>query len=228
MEHLFLSSRMAHGEPLSNVVKLVPRDQMYCPTCGLEHQEVRRFCNRCGTNLETVSRALAGNVPDSLTAQKLERRQQAMRRAFLVFGSGPVWGFSLLILAEILREAMPPVQHPFYGYLTDPPPVHIVETLALFGPLLMLVGVMMLIYVRVVYGRKKESPPSEQPLPPLPEVWPQPVQKSGQTTAIPPPASVTENTTFRLEAREMEPQVVQRSSETEEVRESRQSAQEHS
>jgi hypothetical protein len=36
---------------------------VFCPKCGLQSTEGLRFCSRCGTNLETVSRALTGQLP---------------------------------------------------------------------------------------------------------------------------------------------------------------------
>lgn len=33
---------------------------MYCPSCGSNNQDERKFCTRCGTNLGVVSDALAG------------------------------------------------------------------------------------------------------------------------------------------------------------------------
>jgi len=176
---------------------------MYCPTCGLEHLEVRRFCNRCGANLDVVSRALTGALPDPTAAQKLEQRQQAMRRAFLILGSGPVLGLTMLIVAEILGQLVGPVRHP-YGFLTDPPIVNVIQNLGLFGPLLMLIGVMMMVYVRIVYGRKKDLEQAAPPPQPLSDVGTRPVIQSPPPVVTPPltPPSVTENTTFRLEAQD--------------------------
>lgn len=185
---------------------------MYCPTCSLEHTEARRFCNRCGTNLEMVFRALSGNMPDPATDEKLEQRQKAMRRALIVFGIGPIFSLGLLIVAEILRAVLPPVMDLRWGFPTDPPEVQIIQNLALFGPLLMLLGVMMMTYVRVIYGRKKDLIAPSSPPQPVPEKLTQPIYQPPQSFVTPltappearhlTPPSVTENTTFRLKAGE--------------------------
>lgn len=36
---------------------------MYCPNCGSQNATGTKFCNRCGTNLVTVSDALSGKLP---------------------------------------------------------------------------------------------------------------------------------------------------------------------
>ena len=40
---------------------------MFCPTCGRDNSIERKFCAACGTNLEAVSQALAGNDDDFFT-----------------------------------------------------------------------------------------------------------------------------------------------------------------
>lgn len=37
-------------------------DVVFCPKCGAQSIEPARFCKRCGTNLEAVSRALTGTL----------------------------------------------------------------------------------------------------------------------------------------------------------------------
>ncbi len=38
---------------------------MFCPKCGSNQSEGRRFCTICGTNLLIVSQALTGQIPQS-------------------------------------------------------------------------------------------------------------------------------------------------------------------
>jgi hypothetical protein len=40
---------------------------MFCPTCGKDNSLDLRYCASCGTNLETVSQALAGGEGDFFT-----------------------------------------------------------------------------------------------------------------------------------------------------------------
>lgn len=35
---------------------------MYCPTCGSNNEDEKKFCTRCGTNLDVVSAALSGRT----------------------------------------------------------------------------------------------------------------------------------------------------------------------
>ena len=37
---------------------------MFCPSCGKDNPQDRRFCGNCGTNLEAVSRALTEDTRD--------------------------------------------------------------------------------------------------------------------------------------------------------------------
>jgi hypothetical protein len=176
---------------------------MYCPTCGLEHLESRRFCNRCGTNLETVSRALTGVLPDPAAAEKLEKRRKAMSRAFLIFCSGPAFGIFMAILAEIFNQLLGYEMSPL-GYRVPPPISRVIESLGYFGFLLALIGVIMMINTFIVYGRKKEllQQALQQPQP-LPAAQTRQVTQPAPPASVVPlvtPPSVTENTTFRLES----------------------------
>lgn len=166
---------------------------MYCPTCGLEHLEARRFCNRCGTNLEAVSRTLAGVLHDPMAAEKLEKRQKALSRAFLTFCFGPGFAISMLIIAEILNS------------LRAYDIARIAEDSSFFGVLLMFIGIVRMINVRILYGRKSDL--LEQVRHSQPLLEPPPRHVIQQTTPqvpleIPLPPSVTEGTTFRLEPQE--------------------------
>lgn len=38
-------------------------DYVYCPKCGAQSMATLRFCTKCGTNLEAVSRVLTGQLP---------------------------------------------------------------------------------------------------------------------------------------------------------------------
>lgn len=174
---------------------------MYCPTCGLEHLEARRFCNRCGTNLESVSRALTRIVADPKAAEKLEKRRKALSRGFWVFCSGPLFALFWVVLSEILYDFL---RRPGPFGFGPPPIVRVIEDLGLFGFVLSAIGLVMMINTFIVYGRKKDllQQVAQQPQP-LPEASPRAVtQPTPQAAVVPPlmPPSVTENTTFRLES----------------------------
>lgn len=173
---------------------------MYCPTCGLEHNEARRFCSRCGTNLEVIVRTLNGEFPDPTAAEKLEKRQRALRRGFLVFCSGPLFGISVVIVSEILRSLLGQTSPWGYG---DPTVVQALQNIGLFGIVLSLIGLMMLVNAFIAYGRKRTL--LQQALqPPQPLVNPptraetHKLQPASVTPRLEPP-SVTENTTVHLE-----------------------------
>jgi hypothetical protein len=60
---------------------------MFCPTCGREEAQERKFCTACGTNLERVTKALSPNADGLLTrADKAFDRWMA-RYAGMLFSS---------------------------------------------------------------------------------------------------------------------------------------------
>src|SRR4029453_14722140 len=62
------------------------RGNMYCPSCGANQAEGRRFCTNCGTNLWVVSQALsapprfAGQSPPPYPAAREAAREAARQR----------------------------------------------------------------------------------------------------------------------------------------------------
>jgi hypothetical protein len=76
---------------------------MFCPKCGSNQGEGRRFCTVCGTNLAAVSQALTGQIPQPnyysapiphpLELERLEaQRQRAMAKGvrLSIIGGGIV------------------------------------------------------------------------------------------------------------------------------------------
>lgn len=60
---------------------------MFCPTCGREEAQERKFCTACGTNLERVTKALSPSAEGVLTrADKAFDRWMA-RYAGMFFSS---------------------------------------------------------------------------------------------------------------------------------------------
>lgn len=163
---------------------------MYCPTCSLEHTEPRRFCNRCGTNLELVLRALSGSRPEPMTNKTLEQQEQAMyftergrmrRWGFITFWGGIV----LAALVAIIGEAIRNVNYPLGNFIQD---------IAGIGGLICVVGLGMMIYSLLL----PKAPTSTQP--PSVTVLPQanstmPVSLDRRPDAV---SSITEYTTELL------------------------------
>ncbi len=44
---------------------------MYCPTCGANQPNEKKFCPACGTNLAVVTAALTGEVVSAPSAPSL-------------------------------------------------------------------------------------------------------------------------------------------------------------
>jgi hypothetical protein len=84
---------------------------MFCPKCGSNQGEGKRFCTVCGTNLAAVSQALTGQIPQPnyyappvphpLEVERLDaerRREMAKGIRFSIIGGVIVaWGFFSLI-----------------------------------------------------------------------------------------------------------------------------------
>lgn len=62
---------------------------MFCPTCGRDNAQERRFCASCGTNLEAVSQALSGNRDDFFTKTDIALDQLIARYAEHIFKDAP-------------------------------------------------------------------------------------------------------------------------------------------
>jgi len=71
---------------------------MFCPTCGSNQSEEKRFCTSCGTNLLVVSQALTGQpagsnnvTPSTPNLLELERqREVAKGLRYAIIGGGLV------------------------------------------------------------------------------------------------------------------------------------------
>ncbi|MCI0661036.1 MAG: hypothetical protein L0220_08180 [Acidobacteria bacterium] len=71
---------------------------MFCPTCGSNQGEARKYCTVCGTNLLAVSQALSGGIhntplyqppfPDPLANKREKRKASGVKLA--IFGGGIV------------------------------------------------------------------------------------------------------------------------------------------
>jgi hypothetical protein len=103
---------------------------MFCPKCGSNQGEGRRFCTVCGTNLAAVSQALTGQIPQSNyyaapTPHQLEvERLEAQRRhdmakgvRFSIIGGGIVaFKFFSYIFFDMFRGGSPIGFWTFIGF----------------------------------------------------------------------------------------------------------------
>ena len=62
---------------------------MFCPRCGRDNSEERKFCAACGTNLEAVSQVLSGDTDDFFTKTDKALDQFIARYAEHVFKKAP-------------------------------------------------------------------------------------------------------------------------------------------
>src|SRR4051794_27195205 len=51
---------------------------MFCPKCGMQSPDGLKYCRSCGTDMETVSKALTGELRP--TALESDRRRRRHRR----------------------------------------------------------------------------------------------------------------------------------------------------
>src|ERR1044071_5929445 len=62
---------------------------MFCPTCGRENPNERKFCSSCGTNLEAVSQVLSGVTTNIFTRLDTGLDQLIARYSEHVFKDAP-------------------------------------------------------------------------------------------------------------------------------------------
>ena len=62
---------------------------MFCPTCGRDDHQERKFCAACGTNLEAVSQVLSGTRTDFFTRLDTGLDQFLARYAEHIFKDAP-------------------------------------------------------------------------------------------------------------------------------------------
>ena len=62
---------------------------MFCPRCGRDNSQDRKYCATCGTNLEAVSQVLSGTTDDFFTKTDKALDQFIARYAEHVFKNAP-------------------------------------------------------------------------------------------------------------------------------------------
>ncbi len=151
---------------------------MYCPNCGKENPEGRRFCRSCGLSLQAIAPALAGESPASKSeessVQPVSRLQAAWQNPLV---------YALLLI--VLGIAVAVVGDKTLSSQTT----HDIGTIiALLG-----VGLLGLKGVMMIVAPPRPSPPAKR------------VMQVEQTSELKPallstePPSVTENTTRQLD-----------------------------
>ena len=78
---------------------------MYCPSCGNQQPEEKKFCPACGTNLGLISSALTSNNPTYNPALLSEARSRYNKQFSAAIGN-TASGIGLLIAAIFINETM--------------------------------------------------------------------------------------------------------------------------
>lgn len=81
---------------------------MYCPTCGANQSNEKKFCPACGTNLAAVTAALTGQlgpVPESNTLAAAQAQARKEMAAAIYKGTP---GLGLLLAALFIFVLLPP------------------------------------------------------------------------------------------------------------------------
>lgn len=155
---------------------------MYCPQCGSNQSEGKRFCTVCGTNLQVVTQALTGQLqpayypPMVPYPYEIERQRETAKGVKLAIIGG---GFVALKFFTAIFSG---------GSFVNP--------LSVIGFILLAIGISKLVAYR----------PSENAVPPqpsqMPASAPQPVFSSPNTSnlrvPLRPAPSVTEDETRHL------------------------------
>jgi hypothetical protein len=152
---------------------------MYCPNCGKENAEGRRFCRSCGLSLQTTAPALAGGSPtpgvDESSVEPVSRMQAAWQN--------PLIYALLLIVFGVIMGAVS-------EWALRSQTAHDIGTIiALLG-----VGLLGLKGVMMIVATPRPAPPAKRVI----QVEQTSELKPGLLSAEPP--SVTENTTRQLDA----------------------------
>ena len=80
---------------------------MYCPTCGANQANEKKFCSACGTNLAVVMAALSGQLATAPAPDPVAVQQENARRemAAAIYKGAP--GLGLLLAALFLFLLLP-------------------------------------------------------------------------------------------------------------------------
>ena len=154
---------------------------MYCPNCGKENAEGRRFCRSCGLSLQTIDPALGGESPT--TVEEEENSVQPVSRMQAAWQNPLIYAVLLIVFGVIM------------GAVSERAPLRS-QTAHDIGTMIALLGVGLLGLkgVMLIVASPRQSPPVKR------------VMQVEQTSQLKPsllsaePPSVTENTTRELDA----------------------------
>jgi hypothetical protein len=158
---------------------------MYCPTCGANQANDKKFCPACGTNLAVVTAALSGQLPAVPTSHAIAEAQAQYRQQVATTINRGAPGAALLLAALFLLFVFP------WG----------ISGWTAFG--LIIGGVSALgrgmgQYYLARGGLKAAESQAQTSFSPTPPPRPLNAPTSAATNPIPPP-SVTEHTTRHLD-----------------------------
>ena len=127
---------------------------MFCPTCGSNQGEGRKYCTVCGTNLLAVSQALSGGTPHNLQHPQqppeslayIKEKRKAAGVKLAIFGGGIVaLKFFTFIFAGPFRGGSP------FGFWT------------IVGFIFLAIGISRIISSRTPLNLPAQSPPIPNP-----------------------------------------------------------------
>ena len=80
---------------------------MYCPTCGGNQPNEKKFCPACGANLAVVMAALSGQLPRTSSTNSLAEAQARYRKQIATAINRGAPGVALLLAALFLLFVFP-------------------------------------------------------------------------------------------------------------------------
>jgi hypothetical protein len=97
---------------------------MFCPNCGSNQGEGKRFCTACGTNLAAVSQALTGQIPQpnyyappAPHPQEIERQRQMAKGVRLSIIGGGIVALNFFSFIFSGFRSSPPGFLAFIGFI---------------------------------------------------------------------------------------------------------------
>jgi hypothetical protein len=170
---------------------------MFCPNCGTNQAEGKKFCTNCGTNLVIISQALSGQIPAASAPfppapdpREAERQRQLATGVKLTIIGGVIVALKFFTLLFTLSFRGGDADFGFWGFV---------------GLVLAAVGISKIINARPVYypaPRPQQMPaPQQQPnlAPPRP-VFSTPAEapRTNSLDPVPRTPSVLEEETQHL------------------------------